>query len=333
MNAFITGATGFIGSHLLRRISEEYEKIYLLVRKGSLTENIKWIEGKDNIFIVKGDLLEPSTFIDYLSRCEHIYHTAGFVGTNRAHKDLVFKLNYEASVNLLKALEKVKPLKIVYLASIYALGKGEKDKPADETVEYNLEDFARKIPYMKAKRMADGFAFELAEKGMPIVFGFPCYCLGPGDIYLSSSRIVLASIKGLLRFYVDGGINVVDVRDVAEGLFLCMKKGRAGEKYLLGGYNLTFKELFYELYRFTNCRPYFKIPKGAVKFAGYLAELIFGKKSIIDYNSALIMCEYWFYNSDKAKRELGWQVRPLEETLRDSVQWFRINKTYYGRRI
>jgi len=333
MNAFITGATGFIGSHLLRRISEEYEKIYLLVRKESLTENIKWIEGKDNISIVKGDLLEPSTFIDYLSRCEHIYHTAGFVGTNRAHKDLVFKLNYEASVNLLKALEKVKPLKVVYLASIYALGKGEKDKPADETVEYNLENFARKIPYMKAKRMADGFAFELAEKGMPIVFGFPCYCLGPGDIYLSSSRFILASMNGFLRFYVDGGINVVDVRDVAEGLFLCMKKGRAGEKYLLGGYNLTFKELFYELYRFTNCRPYFKIPKGAVKFAGYLAELIFGKKSIIDYNSALIMCEYWFYNSDKAKRELGWQVRPLEETLRDSVQWFRINKTYYGRRI
>jgi len=333
MNAFVTGATGFIGSHLLRRISGEYGKIYILVRKGSLTDNIKWIEGRDNIFIVRGDLLQPSTFIDQLSRCEHVYHTAGFVGTNRMYKDLVFKLNCEASVNLLKAVEKVKPLKVVYLASIYALGKGEKDRPADETIEYNLEEFSEKIPYMRAKRIADGFAFELAEKGLPIVFGFPCYCLGPGDIYLSSSRIVLASMKGLTRFYVDGGINVVDVRDVAEGLFLCMEKGKAGEKYLLGGYNLTFRELLLELSRFTNCRPYFRLPKGAVKLAGYLAELVFGEKSIIDYNSALIMCEYWFYNSDKAKRELGWRVRPLEETLRDSVEWFRMNKICYERRI
>ena len=332
MNAFITGATGFIGSHLLKRIAGDYEKIYVLVRKHSVPENIKWTEGMDNISIVKGDLLELSTFIDYFSKCEHIYHTAGFVGTNRKFRNEVFKLNYETSLNLLKAAEITKPLKVMYLASIYALGKGEKDKPADETIEYNLQNFAEKIPYMKAKRMADGFAFELAEKGFPIVFGFPCYCLGPGDIYLSSSRIVLASMKGLLRFYVDGGINVVDVRDVAEGLYLCMKKGKAGEKYLLGGYNLSFKALFLELSKFTNCRPYFKLPKGLVKSAGWLAELILGKTTIIDYNSALIMCEYWFYNSDKAKRELGWKVRPLQETLKDSVQWFKMNKTYYGRR-
>ncbi len=331
MNAFITGATGFIGSHLLKRIADEYERIYLLTRSSSVYENIKWVKERDNITIVKGDLLETSTFVDVLSKCEHLYHTAGFVGTNSAYREIVFKLNYEASMNLLKAVEITKPLKVVYLASIYALGKGEKDKPADESIKFNLEKLAEKIPYIRAKRMAEGFAFELAEKGFPIVFGFPCYCLGPGDIYLSSSRIVLASMKGILRFYVDGGINVVDVRDVAEGLYLCMKNGKIGEKYLLGGYNLTFKQLFLELSKWTGCVPYFKIPGTAVKLAGWIGELIFGKSSIIDYASAMIMCEYWFYNSDKAKKELLWKVRPLSETLKDSVEWFRTNKIYIRR--
>lgn len=331
MNAFLTGATGFVGSNLLRRITGEYERVYVLVRSSSVSENIKWIEG-EKVSLVKGDLLEPSSFIKELSKCEHVYHTAGFIGTNRAFKEIVFKLNYETSLNLLKCVEMTKPLKVVYLASIYALGKGKKDKPADESVEFNLQDFAEKIPYIKAKRMAEEQAFRFAEKGVPIVFGFPCYCVGPGDIYLSSSRIVLASMNGFLRFYVDGGINVVDVRDVVDGLYLCMKNGKLGEKYILGGYNLTFKELGHELSKVTGTTPYFKTPHFVIKTGGYLAELIFGKGSIIDYGSALIMCEYWFYNSEKAKRELGWSIRPLSETLKDSVEWLRMNKTYYGKR-
>lgn len=333
-SAFITGATGFIGSHLLRKIVDSggYEKIYVLVRKDSLTENIKWVKEREEVVLVKGDLLEPDSFENTLSRCEHIYHTAGFVGTNRKYRDAVFKLNYQTTINLLNAIRKVKPQKVVYLASIYALGKGAGKAPADERIEYNLQELAEKVPYLKAKRIADLEAFRCAEDGFPLVFGFPCYCLGPGDVYLSSSRIVLASIKGITRFYVDGGINVVDVRDAANGLYLCMEKGRNGEKYILGGYNLTFRELLTELSRFTGTYPYFRLPSSILIFTGFLGELLLGKKSLMDAGAARIMCEYWFYTSEKAKRELGYAVRPLEETLKDSVEWLKAERVYYGRR-
>lgn len=333
-SAFITGATGFIGSHLLKKIldSGDYEKVYLLVRKNSIVENLKDEMGRKGVVLINGDLLNPDSFTGILYECEHIYHTAGFVGTNRAYKEDVFKLNYHSTINLLNAIKKTKPKKVLYLASIYALGKGKGKEVADENVEYNLQELAEKIPYLKAKRMADLEAFRCAEEGIPVVFGFPCYCLGPGDIYLSSSRIVLASMKGIMRFYVDGGINVVDVRDVAEGLYLCMKKGRVGEKYILGGYNLTFRELLLELSKFTRTYPYFRIPSWTVRSAGYILELLLGKTSLIDYGSALIMSEFWFYSSQKAERELGYKIRPLEETLRDSVEWLRRHRTYYGKR-
>lgn len=335
MKAFITGATGFIGSHLLRKLIEsgDYEKIYVLTRKGSVTENIKDIITSQNVEIVRGDLLDPSTYISVLEKCEHIYHTAGFIGTHKAYREAVFKLNYETSHNLLETLWKRRPEKIVYLASIFALGKGKDKEVADENVVYNLEKLARLIPYFSAKRKADAEAFKYAEKGLNIVFGYPCYCLGPGDIYLSSSRILLAGMKGF-HFYSDGGINIVDVRDVAEGLYLCMKNGKSGEKYLLGGYNISFKEFFIELNKITGkCYPYIKIPHGLLIFAGIMGEKLLGKKSIVDEGSARIMCEYWFYSSEKAKRELGYKIRPLHETLRDAVQWFREHPTYYGKRI
>lgn len=334
MKTFITGATGFIGSHLLRKLVEcqEYEKIYVLTRKGSATENIKDIAKNGNVEIVRGDLLQPSTYILQIEKCEHIYHTAGFIGTHKAYREIVFTLNYKTSHHLLKTVLKTKPEKIVYLASIFALGKGEDKELADENISYNLDRLAELIPYFKAKRKAEVEAFEFVQKGLNIVFGFPCYCLGPGDVYLSSSRILLAGMKGF-HFYSDGGINIVDVRDVAEGLYLCMKKGKKGEKYILGGYNLTFKEFFVELNRITRrCYPYIKIPREFLILTGKIGERLFGKRSIVDEGSARIMCEYWFYSSEKAKRELGYKTRPLQETLRDAVEWFRTHRTYYGKR-
>lgn len=157
---------------------------------------------------------------------------------------------------------------------------------------------------------------------MPLVFVYPCFCYGPGDVYNSGSRLVLAYIRKELPAYIGGGQNVMDVRDAARGLVLGMEKGKVGEHYIVGGRNLSYEELFAELEAMTGMPPpKLKLPLFVGKWAGRLLEKTV-KNSPLDEQAALMMGRFWYYDDSKARRELGRTSRPLEETLRDSVTWF-----------
>ncbi len=318
----VTGATGFIGSHVARQLLDAGEKVRVLVRSLEKLRDIG-LAAEKNLEVARGDLLEPATIPAALEGVSRIHHIAGFISTAPVDRKKVYGLNYDITVNLFEACKKARIEKIVYLASIFALAgpSSPKDtRPAREDSPFNLG--ALGVDYFKAKRKAELYAWECQRAGLPLVFSYPCFCYGPGDVYVSSSKMVLLFLKQQIPAYVPGGQNVMDVRDAARGLILSMEKGRVGEKYLLGGRNMSYDELFAALSQVTGMpAPKFKMPHGVAKFAGRAAEL-FSKAPAIDAQAALLMGYHWYYDDSKARRELGHASRPLEETLRDSVRWF-----------
>ncbi len=319
----VTGGTGFIGSHLVRLLLSKGEEVAVVSRRGDKGLNLADVNDA-NLKLVKADLLNSESLEHNLPKARYVYHLAGLVRTGQAYRKKVFDINYHATCNLFRILKDKKPERIVYLASIFALGKGTETRPATEDTPYNLENYAKVIPYFAAKREAQIFVEEHVKKGMPVVFVYPCFCLGPGDIYLSSSALVYFFIKGLVKVWWEGGINVMDARDAAVGLYLGMKNGEVGEKYIIGGKNVTFRDLFRELSQLTGKRePRLKIPKSLIRGGGTVLENILGIRTPLDRGTALVMTDYWYYSWEKARKNLGYQPRPIEETLRDSVQWFR----------
>lgn len=317
MSTLLTGATGFIGSHLLRELLGRGEDVSITVRKTSSDVNLQGLDARR----VECDLTDYPRTLRALDGIRRVYHLAGFISTAEKDKRKVFDVNYTGTANLLRACRERGVERIVFLASIFALGAGEGDKPADENVEYNLDWYP--IHYFHAKRKAELDARRMAEEGLPIVFVYPTFCLGPGDVYVSSSEAVVSFLRGQVPAYVRSGIDVMDVRDAARGLVLGMERGKAGERYLITGHHTPFKELFERLSGISGVpAPRFAMPKRAALWAGGLAER-FMKKPPLDYQSALLMQRSWYYDGSKARREWGFSNRPLDETLRDAVNWFR----------
>jgi dihydroflavonol-4-reductase len=198
MKTLLTGATGFVGSHLLRQLIERGEEVRVTVRPGSSRMNIKGID-ENKFEKIQGDLSDPEFAPRALEGCRRLYHLAGLVSTRKKDIPAIEKSNYDSTVNLFRAGLKLGLEKVVYLASIFALGKGTREKPADEGIEYNLGNW--QIPYFQAKRKAELESYRLLKEGLPIVYVYPTFCLGPGDVYLSSGAMVVQFLKGQLPAY------------------------------------------------------------------------------------------------------------------------------------
>ncbi len=316
MSTLITGATGFIGSHLLRELLARGEDVAITVRGTSSQVNLEGLGARR----VECDLTNYKQTLAALEGVRRVYHLAGFISTAEKDKQKVYDVNYTGTANLLRACRERGVERILFLASIFALGAGEGERPADENVEYNLDWYP--VHYFHAKRKAELEARRLAEQGLPIVFVYPTFCLGPGDVYVSSSEAVVSFLRGQVPAYVKSGIDVIDVRDAAHGLVLGMERGKVGERYLVTGHHTPFKELFERLARISGVpAPKVAMPKRAAIWAGKLAER-FMRKPPITYQMALLMQRSWYYDGSKARREWGFRNRPLDETLRDAVAWF-----------
>ncbi|MCA9771401.1 MAG: NAD-dependent epimerase/dehydratase family protein, partial [Myxococcales bacterium] len=308
---------GFIGSNLVRALQGRGEDVVITVRPTSSNVNLEGLDVRQ----VECDLTDYAQTLRALKGVDRVYHLAGFISVREEDRQRVFDVNHEATVNLLGACKEVGVERVVYLASIFALGAGEGDESADEDVEYTLDWYP--VHYFQAKRLAELHARRMADEGLPIVFVYPTFCFGPGDVYLSSSEMIVEFMRGRVPAYVASGIDMLDVRDAAEGLILGMEKGKLGERYLITGYHVPYKELFERLSTLTGRpAPRARIPKWALVPMARLAER-FSKRPPLTVQAALLMKRSWYYRGDKARRELGFRNRPLDETLRDAVAWFR----------
>lgn len=319
MATLVTGATGFIGSHLVHQLLDADERVRVLVRNPAKLADVGIDTEADNLEVVRGDLLDAGTLPAALDGISHVHHIAGVISLNRRDRQKMFDMNVATTRNLFEAAAAASVERIVYLASIFALAGGDA-VPATEESPWQLDGFP--VAYVQAKREAELYARDCVQRGLPIVFVYPTFCYGPGDVYESSSELVLGFLRGEIPAYVNGGHNAMDVRDAAAGLIRGMDAGKVGERYLIGGEDTTFEQLFARLSQITGRRPpRVKLPAGVARVAGRVAERV-RKDPPLTEQLALMSARHWYYDDAKARRELGHTSRPLDATLRDAIDWF-----------
>jgi dihydroflavonol-4-reductase len=318
MTTLVTGGTGFIGGAVARELAGMGEPVRVLARKGEPEEPELGIPGAE---WVAGDLLDPVSLRYALEGCDRVYHVAGNVSTHPRDREVVRAVNYEGAVNLFDAALAAGVRRVVYTGSIFALGVGATGAaPADESVAYNLSNL--RAPYFRAKREAELAVPDFIARGLDIVTVYPGFCAGPGDRHLTSSRLIVAYLRRQLPAYLPGGLCQVDVRDAAHAHVLAMTRGAAGEKYLATGHNVTYRGIFQRLAHITGrTPPSLRLPVAPLGLTGAMLERL-SPKPLLDAGVAQLLHYTWWYNDFKARRDLGIEYRPLEDTYTDAVAWF-----------
>ncbi|HET7539895.1 MAG TPA: NAD-dependent epimerase/dehydratase family protein [Polyangiaceae bacterium] len=327
----VTGATGFVGSQLVRTLIERGESVKALVRPGS---NLAALAGypSDRFKIAVGDARIEQSVFAALANCTRLYHVAGNFKLWDPEPSRVISPAVEGMRATLRAARARKLEKIVITSSAGVLGTtANSEAVMDETHEFNLTD---PEAYFAAKVAADRVAAEFIAEGAPIVTVLPATIAGPGDWKPTpNGQLLLDYLKTppTSHFPVSGGgINVVDVEDVAHGHLLAMERGVVGERYLLGGENLTFSRLFETLSDLTGlAEPSTPKSKGLMKVAGKLFELNARLRGGVPRITSRLANDYvdtfCFVSSKKAELELGYRHRPAREALARSVRWFLAN--------
>ena len=311
----VTGATGFVGSHVARALVERGDDVRVTVRANS---NLAALADLD-VPTVVAELADRRALRRALKGVERVFHVAG--STNlRAPADDLFHANVAVTRVVMEECERAGVERVVHTSSTAAVGPAPTGGTADER---QLWRGSVGVPYVDSKREAEVEALRIAARGLPVVVVCPAYVLGAGDHSRSSTEVVRRFMLRRIPAYVDGAINVVDVEDVAAGMLLADERGRPGERYILGNRNYTWDRLFADLARLSGIEPpALRLPvPAALALAEALARTP-GPTPItpVEVRSA---AQWWTYRSTKARRELGWTTRPHEETVERTVEWYR----------
>jgi dihydroflavonol-4-reductase len=311
----VTGATGFIGSHLARALVQRGDDVRVTLRAGSDAGPIDGLDAER----VRCDVLDRRAVRRALRGVDRVFHAAGLTSVRPEDAQRLFEVNVGGTRTVLEESLRAGVERVTYTSSAAALGPARRGGTADERQVFTAGHLG--IPYVDSVHEGEAEALRIAGEGLPLVCVSPTVAFGPGDVHVTSTRLVRSFLLGHVPAYADGALNVVDVRDVAAGQLLADAHGGVGERYLLGGRNFTFDRLFTDLSRISGTPPPLKIPRGlAIATAGALS--IGLGPSTLGAGEALAASQFWTYRATKAKRELGWRARPHEETLQDTVAWY-----------
>ncbi|MEJ7750967.1 MAG: SDR family NAD(P)-dependent oxidoreductase [Thermoleophilaceae bacterium] len=311
----LTGATGFIGAHLARALVERGDALRVTVRDGSDTSEIDHLDLEK----VKCDVLDRRSVRRALKGVDKVFHAAGMTSVRPEDAQRLFEVNLGGVHTVLGECLRADVGRVILTSSAAALGPARRGEAADEDQLFTAGHLG--IPYVNSVHEAESEAFRLAARGLSLVCVNPSVALGPGDIHVTSTRLVRSFLLGRVPAYAGGGLNVVDVRDVATGHLLADEHGRTGERYILGGRNFTFDRLFADLGRLSGVDPPLKVPRTLAAGAASMLRIGPGRTTL-SAQEVLAASQFWTYRSTKAKRELGWKARPHEETLESTVAWY-----------
>lgn len=323
MIALVTGATGFVGSAVARLLIAEGFQVRVLARKTSSLSNVEDL----HVELVYGDLTDYQSLCLALRGCDCLFHVAADYRLWVPRPEEIYRNNVQGTVNIMEAAIKEGVKRVVYTSSVATLGLNNDGSPAHEETPVTLADMIGH--YKRSKYLAEEEVRKLVrQKGLDAVIVNPSTPAGPRDIKPTpTGRMILEAAQGKMPAYVDTGLNMVHVEDVAIGHLLAFHRGETGKRYILGGENLTLKEIFTIISKITGgTPPRISLPHNLILPVAYAAEAwakISGREPMVTVDGVKLARKKMFFSIEKAKRELGYQPRPAAKALEDAVNWFR----------
>ncbi len=326
MKVLVTGASGFVGSAVVRRLVSDGVETRALVRRKSLQVNLEGLA----VDVVEGDLADRASLDRAIKGCDGLYHLAADYRIWTPDPAAMFAVNVEGTKNVMWAAIRAGVERIVHTSSVATLGTLAGGVAANEETPVSFDDMIG--PYKKSKFRAEAEVKRMVEEeALPAIIVNPSTPIGPRDIRPTpTGRLVIEAAAGRMPAYVETGLNVVHVDDVAAGHVLAYERGTVGERYILGGDDMTLGHVLAEIAAITGGpAPRLRLPHGLVLPFAYLVEAWTrwggGDEPFLTVDGLRMARKTMFFSSDKARQALGYKPRPARQALRDAVAWFRDN--------
>ncbi|NLI00112.1 MAG: NAD-dependent epimerase/dehydratase family protein [Chthonomonadales bacterium] len=330
--ALVTGATGFVGFHIARILAEGYRPPRVLVRPDHLARHTGPLTALIELgcCIVPGDVLDTGSLTSAMADCEVVFHAAADYRLWCPDPDSMYRTNVEGTENVLRAAHDCDIQRIVYTSTVGTLGIPRDGTPGNEETPVTIADMAGH--YKRSKYIAERRARELAdENALDLVVVHPSTPIGERDVKPTpTGRIIVDFLNGRMPAFVDTGLNLVDVRDVAVGHVLAAEKGRTGRSYILGCANMTLRQILESLASISGRRaPRARLPYSVAYGIAVVDTLVNGtlrrREPRASLESVRMAAKHMCFDSSRAVRELGLPQSPVEAALRRAVEWFRLN--------
>jgi dihydroflavonol-4-reductase len=326
----VTGGAGFIGSHLVRLLVNQGQKVRVLDRRGIQVSHLPL----DRIELVFADIRDRQAVRKAVSGCVEVFHLAANPNLWTYPRGQFRQVNYLGTINVLDAALEAGAKRILHTSTESILTRARQTRAITEEQHIEIEDVIG--PYCRSKFLAERYAFRLAKAGAPVIVVNPTLPIGPGDLGRSPpTQMMLDFCKGRRREYMDAQLNLIDVRDVAEGMVRAMDRGRIGRRYLLGHENLTIREIFAQLARLTNLpEPSRRVPYPVALAAAYVSEFIantFTRRiPAATVTGVKLTRRRMHFDPSRSLADLDLKPRPVSTSLADVVVWFREMKWING---
>lgn len=320
----VSGASGFVGSAVALALLRHGYAVRALVRPSS---NFASLDGLD-IELARGDLLDPPSLERALEGCDGLFHVAADYRLWARDPREIREANVRGTHNILLAAQRCGVARIVHTSSVATLGLDADGAPADEDTPAHLADMIGE--YKRSKFLSEALARRCAQAGRDIVIVNPAAPVGPRDRKPTpTGRMILDAARGRMPAYVDTGLCIVHVDDVAEGHVLAFERGQRGRRYVLGGENMSLREILRTIAELTGRHgPWLRLPHAAVLPVAHAAEAwarLIGQTPTVTVDGVRLSRHHMYFSSRRAEAELGWHARPAREALADAIQWFRDN--------
>ena len=322
MRALVTGATGFVGAAVARALIGEGWQVRVLARRGSDRRNIRSL----GVEVVEGDLADKGSLERAVSACEALFHVAADYRLGALDPRQLYQTNVEGTRNILETAARAGVRRIVYTSSVATVGIPADGSPGNEATPVSLADMIGH--YKRSKFLAEELVREFVRAGAPVVIVNPSTPIGPGDLKPTpTGQMVVDAAAGRTPAYVDTGLNIVHVDDVAAGHLRAYERGRIGERYILGGENMTLLEVLVQICRLAGrAPPRIRMPHAALLPLAYASETLArltGRGTRVTVEAVRMSRKHMYFSSAKAARELGYSWRPPAAAFEDALLWFR----------
>ena len=318
----VTGATGHIGNALLRELQKQKDEVVAFVLKGEDTKCIEDLGCK----IVYGDVQDINSLKEAFRGATMVFHLAGMIEIGSTNKKKLWQVNVEGTKNVWRACKEEKVKRLIYTSSVHAIPEKPKGEQIAETKTFSKD--LVKGNYAKTKAEATAFLLSKAGEEVEIVIVHPSGVIGPYEYTVSNlGQLIIDCANKKIGAYLEGGYNFVDVRDVARGTVLVAQKGKAGECYILAGHQVSVKNLMQQIEKITKVpAPKFKIARWFAYITGIFSECyskIVKEKPLFTSYAVYTLGTNSNFTSKKAQEQLGYTIRPIEETIKDTIEWFQ----------